>query len=261
MANVKKEVHVEGLGTIFYCNDSSFDEASEAVLNGKAGNLITLKELAYARITEGKDSSVSTNGSYVREGSLFIPKAPNKRIWLRESVIPQNASGAVEAHRKGKEYLVPQGFNVAKHLESIGKDNYFVLSDTTPVPTDRFGEDERMQWAFGDKAQAYGQFLADAKIKNLNIWMYTDKDSHIDSQEKPFANQLWLHRLDDNSNIDGDARDLNNSNWVRGVRYENAVGDAPKNMYSISDITSKLHKIGIVPDSDFEKVILKEFNQ
>ena len=232
MANVQKEVYVEGLGQIYVCNDSAFDDESEAVL-GKSDSLITLRDLAYARIHEGKDSSVSKNGSYVQEGSLFVPKSDNKRIWLRDSLVLQNPASAVKAHKKNNEYQLPQGFDVNAHLASIGKDNYLVLKDISSVPTNRFGEDPRMVWAFGDQSKAYGDFLSGAGIKNLNIWMYTDDDNYIDSQKGPFANQLWLLRLDDYSLIGGSGRDLDDYDRVRGVRAVQKNSD----LYSLNQIT------------------------
>jgi len=259
MSNVKKETHVDGLGTLYLCNDSAFDSASKAVLT-TADSLITLRNLAYARIQEGKDSSVSTNGSYVKEGSLFVPKAANKRIWLRESLVLAHPSDAVASHKRGDEYVLPEGFNVDAHLEQVGKDNYFILTNTDSVPTNRFGEDERTVWLFGDQAKAYGEFLGSEpkKIENVNIWMYTGNDKHIDSQKGPFANQLWLHWLGDNSDVDGNNWGLNNSNSVRGVRYEHAAGVAPKNsdLYSPSQFFEALDKAGLTIKGDLEKTVL-----
>jgi hypothetical protein len=231
MANVQFETHVDGLGTIYSCDDSAFDEALEAILK-KSDGLITLRDLAYARIQQGKDSSVSQKGSHVREGSLFVPRAANRRIWLRNSLILDNPSVAVEAHRAGGEYLLPLYFNVDRYLEQIGKDNYFLLTDTTPVPTNRFGEDARMQWAFRDLAQQYGQFNADAGIEYFNTFMWnntvwTNNDNYIDRQGRPFASQLWLRWLDELSDIRG-ATGLSVNNGVRGVRYEPAESGAQK---------------------------------
>ena len=227
MPNVQEEIYIEGLGTIYYCNDSAFDEASEAMLSRSDG-LITLEDLAYARTREEEKSPMSQYGSYVREGSLFVPRAVNKRIWLRKSLVLQNPSAAVNTHRKGGEYLLPADFNVDEYLEKIGKNNYFILTDNSPAPTNRFGEDERMRWAFEDKkAETYGQFLADLGIEAINMWMLTKE--YIDNQERPFANQLWLHRLGNYSTIGGFDGDLSYNGRVRGVRYGN-VDVAPKDL-------------------------------
>ncbi|MFH1182217.1 MAG: hypothetical protein V1702_04620 [Candidatus Woesearchaeota archaeon] len=224
MANVQTEAQIKGLGTIVYCNDASFNVGLDAVLRGSNG-LISLRDLAYARIQAGKAMSVSQNGSFVREGSLFVPKTGNKRIWLRDSLMLLDPSDAVKAHRKCDEYLLPKSFNVDAYLEQIGKDNYLVLKDTSAVPTNRFGEHERMVWAFQDQAEKYGQFLKSVGIHHVKIWMYPDYDEHIDMQLGPFAYQLWLRGLKNNSRIDG-GRSLDRNTWVRGVRRESAEGGA-----------------------------------
>ena len=231
MADVEIETHVDGLGDLYTCHDSPFDEALEAILK-KSDELITLRDLAYARIKEGdRFGSISQDITYVKEGSLFVPRAANKRIWLRNSLILDNPSAAAEAHRKGKEYLLPVSFSVDRYLEQISKDNYFILTDTTPVPTNRFGEDARMRWAFGDVAQQYGQLLADANIKNLHIYMWND-GNHIDIQFRPFANQLASYRLgfDAATGISGHENRLHRGyfNTVRGVHRETAEGGMQK---------------------------------
>jgi len=264
MSNAQIETHINGLGNIFYCNDSAFDDASKAVLK-KSDELISLRDLAYGRIVDAKangnwkNSSLNTNGSYVKEGSLFVPNAENKRIWLPESLVLQNSSDAVKAHKKGNEY-VPKNFKVGEYLEQVGKDNYFIVSDTSSIPTNRFGEDARTVWMFKDQATEYGLLLKDAKISAMNIWMYNTDDKHINSQSGPFANQLWLRGLDDSSDICGGG--LSGNYGVRGVSRESAEGSAPKNMYSREDIVSRLNKVGVlVPGSDFEKLVLREFDR
>ena len=274
MVNVQIEAHVDGLGTIIYCHDSAFDTASKVVLK-KSDELIPFRDLAYARIKDAKahdgnwkESSLCTIGSYVKEGSLFVPNASNKRIWLRESLVLKNPSDAVKAHKKEGEYLLKR-FKVESHLEKIGKGNYFVLTDTTPVPTNRFGEDERTVWLFGDQAKPYGEFLGSKPvgISKSNIWMYTDNDKGndkgIDAQSRPFANQLWLLGLGDNSNVGGDSRYLNSNSGVRGVRRESAEGGASKNadMYTSKEFLTASRNVGFVITGNLEKTLLAELDK
>ena len=267
MSNTQIETHVNGLGNIFYCTDSAFDDASKAVLK-KSDELISSRDLAYGRIVDAKangswkNSSLCTNGSYVREGSLFVPNADNKRIWLRESLVLQNPSDAVKAHKKGNEY-VPKNFKVGEYLEQIGKDNYFIVSDTSSIPTERFGEDARTVWAFKDQAKEYGTFLKDSGITSMNIWMYNSDDKHINSQSGPFANQLWLHRLDSISDIDGNVRDLDDNYRVRGVSRESAEGSALKNagLYSPKEFLQATKSIGLNITGDLEKTLLTELDK
>ncbi|MGV8150525.1 MAG: hypothetical protein ACP5NV_02235 [Candidatus Woesearchaeota archaeon] len=256
MTNVQKEVNVEGLGKIFYCNDSAYDKASYAVLE-ESDELITFRDLAYARIQEGKNSSVSQNGSYVKEGSLFVPNANNKRIWLRESLVYINPALAVNAHSKGKEYLLSEDFNVDVHLEHVGRDNYFILKDTSNVPTNRFGEDERTVWAFQDQAENYGKFLEGAGKSSISIYMHTGNDKHIDKQSRPFANQLWLRGLVDDSSVKG-GRSLDYDSWVRGVQR---IGEADtrKNvdLYSLDQIRNTFKNMNLegLTDSYLKELI------
>lgn len=117
MANVTNELYVKGLGQIVYCNDSTFDKASEAVLKN-SGGLISLRDLAYARVLDAyriaseknvdvslawKNSSVNVNGSYVQEGPLIVPNSKDKRLLLRDSLVLSNSVSAVKAHNKGNE--------------------------------------------------------------------------------------------------------------------------------------------------------------
>jgi len=232
MSNVQIEKHVNDLGNIFCCIDSAFDDASKAVLK-KSTELISARDLAYARIQDAKangswkNSSLCNNGSYVREGSLFVPNSDNKRIWLRESLVLQNPSDAVKAHKKSNEY-VPKNFKVDEYLEQIGQDNYLIVSDTSSVPTNRLGEDARTVWMFKDQAKEYGNFLKDSGKTAMNIWMYNTDDKHINSQSGPFANQLWLRGLVDISSIDAFNWDLSLDNRVRGVNREPSESSTSK---------------------------------
>ena len=61
------------------------------------------------------------------------------------------------------------------------------------------------------------------------------------------------------SNIDGDGRDLNNFDRVRGVRYDNAVGVAQKNseLYSPMQFFAAMDKVGLSVKGDLEKAVLE----
>ena len=185
----EEETFVDGLGKIIIAQ-SNFCISSEAVLK-KADDIITLRELAYAWIQKGYESSVFQVGSFVKEGSLFEPYADYRRIWLRKSLSLENPEQLVNAHFYGGEYCISD-FNTNQYLEQIGNQNYFILPNTRSIPTHRFGEDGCMNWAFGDLTQQTGQFLADAGIKRLNISMHNRKNEYIDKHLGPFINQLHM---------------------------------------------------------------------
>jgi hypothetical protein len=219
MVYAKKEADIKDFGRVLY-SDAPFDEALSAI-ESKDGKIITLNQLAYARMQKNSNHSLSQNGSYVKEGILYAPNVEHKRILLRDSLVLKNPVVATSVHRSGEEYLLGKDFNVNEFLEKLSKGNYLLLDNTNPVPTNRFGEDERMVWAFGKIAQEYGLFLKDAGISQTGF--YTDGNEHIKSQGQPYANQLWLRRLGSDSVISGSGRILNSNSRVRGVQ---SIGEA-----------------------------------
>jgi hypothetical protein len=260
MPNITKEANVKGLGSIIYCGNAPFDESLSAV-KSEGARIITLSELAYARTQNDKEHSLSQNGSYVKEGSLFIPNTEHKRYLLRNSLVLKDPKSAVEAHRNGKEYFLAGNFNADEFLKKLKKNSYLVLDDLTPIPTDRFGEDQRTVWCFGKYAKDYGLFLKDAKIEKTGFYLYTNNDSSLDAQKQPFANQLWLHWLGVDSGIGGNDSCLSNSNWVRGVQSEKTAegGRAEKiKLPSLEQVLSLADSyVPAAARADFEKKLRK----
>jgi len=260
MSDIKEDAFVNGLGTIYRYSGFMTIKSGIKEIQNKCGGLITLRDLAYARIHLGRKSLISDTPSYVREGSLFIPKSQAKRIWIRNSLVLQNVSAAVNAHSKSLVYYLPEKFKVESYLERIGKDNYLILKKTSNVPTNRFNEDSRTKWAFLDQSQAYGEFLHDLKIKSISIMMCTKNDKRIDRRDGPFADQLILDDLnmikyDLASSIWGDWNNLNDYfHEILGVDRETAK------TYSKYSVMNSLHKVGISSNSSLETMILRQLN-
>jgi hypothetical protein len=218
MTEIHQEGHFGGIEVLF-CNDSPFNIAAQNIL-AETDELITARSLAIARMETGKMSSFSYHGSYINEGSLFIPKSKtSKRIWLRRSLVLDNLEDVVKSHDNKSECFLPKKFNCREFLDSIGKKNYCIIKDLSYIPTIRFGEDERMKWLFQEAAANYGNFLNDSGVSKIYIYMNND-NSYIDIQHGSFINQLWMRKIFGNSNIDGDDKNLMNNNMVRGVRYK-----------------------------------------
>lgn len=235
---IKIETQIDGLGSIYYSDDSAFNTASKQVLS-KSKELISLRDLAYARIKSGKKSSLSQNGSYVREGILFLPFAENRRLLLRKSLVLQHSFSAVNAHEKNREYFLPKNFNVESYLEQIGKDNYQIVT-YTQIPTNRFGEDKITVWAFQDQAEEYGRFLRSTwMISAWYINTHTD-NKYIDMQSKPFANQLYFHDIQSGSNIFSSEKGLHNKFRVTGLSCERYTPTEIRQIFQ-----NTLHNIGI----------------
>jgi hypothetical protein len=151
---------------------------------------------------------VANYGSYAKEGFLYVPQ---KGIFLvRNSSILTNAKEATACHRKGNEFYLTQ-----EQVESSLADskNYVQFKDVSSIPTNRFAEDERTAFAFGETAEAYGEFLKEAGIAEMPVYL-------ANVEKKPFARQAWLRRLvnDIRSELDGNYSYLYCDNAVRGVR-------------------------------------------
>ena len=201
-----------------------FDQAKEALEN-EGYEMISLEQMAQLRIQEGKDSFVSKNGNWTKEGFLYVPK---KGIFLtKNSPIMKSAEKATECHRNGEDFY-PTSKQVEKSLVDACK------ITNKEIPTSRFAEEELTAYAFGSQAKAYGEFLKEAGIKNLNI--YT-----ADMQDKPFATQAWLGGLVSDSGLGGNYWDLDrglaNDIRARGVQKSTAEGGSQKiKMPNLQDI-------------------------
>jgi len=238
MIYAKREADVKN-NRILYV-EAPFDQALVAI-ESKGGKIITAKQLADARMQYDSNHTLSTNGSYVKEGNLFVPKGDHRRILLRNSLVLKNPTDATESHRKGNEYLV-SGI-VTDFVNFIGKlkegTDYIFLDSLKPVPTDRFGEDKRINFLFGKSAQNYGLWLKEqGNVSETGFYNFRD-DSHIDKQEGLFAGQLWLHGLGGNSDIYSNGGYLYDFNGVRGVSRIGEAGAPEKKVNVVDTYTPK----------------------
>ena len=201
MAN---QINVDVKPALIYsaCIDAPFDEGKEA-LEQKDYSIISLEENAALRRQQGKESPVSKNGNWVREGVIYVQ---NKGTFLtKSSPIMANPKEATACNRKGQWYYLTDK-QVEESLEGS-----IMFPKERELPTDRLGEIELTSYAFGNEAKDYGLFLKDAGIKELSILL-------ANIEETPFAVQLWFRGLGDRSELDGNGRGLDGNYRVRGVR-------------------------------------------
>ena len=166
--------------------------------------IISLEENARLRMQEGKDSYVSRNGNWTREGFVYIPE---KGIFLtKNSPIFDNAREAIKCHRKGKEFYLTKD-----QIEKALADSIQIPRDIKSISTERFADDKITVYAFGNSAQDYGNFLKEAGINGMPIWL-------CDLEEKPFARQLWFRNLDGGSVLGGSYWGLHGDDRMRGVK-------------------------------------------
>ncbi len=179
-----------------------FDEGKEA-LEREGYRIISLEENARLRMREGKDSFIFKYGNWTREGVIYIPK---KGIFLtKNSPVMQNPKEATDCHRRNKEFYLTN-----ERVENALADS--VELNEKQVPTNRFGDNEITVYAFGSIAKQYGEFLRDAGIKEMPVWLE-------ELQDKPFVRQLWFGNLDIRSGLLGtNDKDLDSGYGMRGVR-------------------------------------------
>ena len=179
-----------------------FDKALEA-LTENGYEPISLLQNAQLRIQQGVNSYISENANWTREVFVYIPK---KGAFLtRIPLIIENAREATQAHRERRVYLLTDA-QVERTLEDSVK-----IKEEEKIPTNTFGENEITNYAFGEYSERYGQFLKEAGIKEMPIWL-------ADLKDKPFATQMWFRSLIDSSVLYGAGKDLHDDRRLRGVK-------------------------------------------
>ena len=209
------EADVKGLGIIYKVN-KPFDEALKTIKSAGA-KVISARDLAYARIQQGKDSSLCNNGSYVREGVLYVQ---NKTLFIRNSPLLNQklAKKAVQAHKSGNEFYVDNKL-AEEYQEQTEQDKgkqpekrkTLAISKrgSFNIPTNRFKDEELTLWFFKDQAESYGEFLRENNINKMPVYL-------SGNNKKNFVNQVWFGGLVSRSELVG-SRDLCYDGRVRGV--------------------------------------------
>lgn len=191
--------------------EKPFDKALEE-LDRKGQRIITLPENARLRIQEGPNSQVSQYGNYTKEGFIYRPK--DKSLFVKRSPVLDNPSEATESHRNSEEF-----FPTEDQIERAKASGSYELPDKDfSIPTDRFSEDPFTVFALEDTAGEYGLFLKENGINEMPVRLVGGKD--VTQQDKPFARQLWFHRLGSGSGLGGSGRYLDYDSRVRGVPKE-----------------------------------------
>ena len=240
-----EEDFVSGLGSVWYI-EAPID-FSTALFERIGNNHITARDLAFARINSETDHSLCRNGSFVREGVLYVPKFDGV-ILVRDSLVLKNPKGLVEAHRNGEDFFIDK--TVAdEYIDRArnGDNSVFVLKDFSAVPTGRFGEDERTVWLYQDIAQEYGEFLEEYGKPEMPLDF--DDSKYINEQEKPFANQAAVHSLSSSSEVNG-VGNLNCSYRARWI-YDKS------GFYTMDQFLQAIKKGGVDISAGLEKTILE----
>ena len=229
-----------------------------SVFEGSNLSVLSAEDLAGRRVKSGVDSFLSGNGSWVKEGVLYLPNKDHRRYLVRDSFVFADAKGATDAHRESEEFFVDEAY-VLEYIQD--GESVLVLDDLSPVPTSSFGEDERAVWLFGKNAGEYGEFLSE-RIEA--VCLYFSNDAYVDGQTAPYANQLWLGCLGLDSDVRGARRGLGDNGRAFGV-LDRAGGakrakQTSKPPYTSGEVKQALKTVqgvreGKLPNSRLEKII------
>jgi hypothetical protein len=198
----------------------------------KAGyRIIPLEKNARLRVQEGKDADVSRYGNWVREDAIYIP---NKGKFLTKvSPIMANAKEATDFHRNGRDFYLTD-----EQVEECLADS--VSLSLRAIPTNDFKNNEITNFAFGEYAKEYGEFLREAGITEMSILT-------ANMQDKSFVRKVWFCGLLYVSVLDCNLRYLYYDNYrVRGV-CEDALASEPTQKietYNPKQIERALKELG-----------------
>jgi len=225
---MKIEAKIPEVGKI-YKIDTPFDQAVKN--KPSKSRLITGRDLAYSRILRGKNHSLSTNGSFIREGVAYPDEMRDKTLLIRESLLlnPKIAEQAVKAHRQGSEYfneeLIATYIKMAEEDKAKPLEKRRVLivdkRGTYEIPVEKIPNTDETKWILLDQAEPYAEFLNGSGISAMPVYLSSSRQGN-------FANQLWLCDLVNWSGLDGSGGDLNCGYRSRWVLERGAEGAAPR---------------------------------
>ena len=187
-----------------------------AALQRENAALTTARQVALVRIIAGPKSSISQYGSWVAENIVYFP---NGQIFItpaKYSPILKRAFEATAAYRNGEEFYISE--EEAASLEKLAKSGevYTLKQPKYFISIKNFAKDGLARFVFGDTTADYANFLQEAGVKEVPVWL---ADSGLAKERKvPFARALWLHYVGGMSGLGGNYRFPNSVNRARGVR-------------------------------------------
>jgi hypothetical protein len=120
-----------------------------------------------------------------------------------------NAKEATQCHKENREFYLTN-----EEVEESLKDS-IQFKDSSSIPTKRFGEDERTRFAFGEEAEKYGEFLKQAGIKEMPVYL-------ANVEQRPFVRPIWLSNISSKSQVIARYSWSLNCNYpLRGVKFVN----------------------------------------
>jgi hypothetical protein len=212
--------------------------------------LISLEENAWLRISRGKYSPECWTGNFLREGFMYIPG--RGAYLIRHSPINDNLKTSRMANSLGSEYHV-----TLKESERHLKNAVQIPYDLKEIKVSDFETNSITQFAFGSAVSEYANFLKDANVDKLPIWLLPE--GLVDGQSQPFIRQAILRCMDNWSGLIGSHADLHLPYGVRfsSSKYKGKVDDHSE-VYSVEEI---MHALRVSSLSGLEIPILRALRQ
>ena len=214
-----------------YSHAGPFDKGI-AALKAEGLELITARELAEARILGGSDHPVSREGLWVAEHPIYRNNKQADVLVVdgAHSQLLKHPVEATDAHRDGKEFYIDQKVvgELREQATPDGKHGVLLLPRQAirkAIAVEALADDAYARFLFRDLAGQYGQFLKDAGIMEVSV--YVVDAGHAREQKQPFGRALWVYDLNliSRSGLDGDNLVLPlNDGRVRGVRRMSRSG-------------------------------------
>src|SRR3989344_2593255 len=148
-----------------------FDRA-KTVIEYYGGKLATAQQVAQARIVAGPDSKVSKCGSWVAENFVYFPSGKILVTHAENSPILKHPAEATEAHRNGIEFHISEEEAASlKELAKSGEVYTLKKNKNYDLPIKKFAKDGLVRFIFGDTTADYANFLQEAGINEVPVWL------------------------------------------------------------------------------------------
>jgi hypothetical protein len=203
------KAEIKGLGKIMYTPNTE-DLFKELKRTG-AENIISARDLAYARVNSMRIDSLNVRGFRVSEGIIYIPR--EKHVTKKKEILLVRKSplmneevfrfdendGGIECQVEPHKYLKKSEQDAVEYIQDreILKLNW-KKTHNYKIPTNRFGEEELTMWLFQDQAKIYGEFLGET-IKKMRVRLpFFESDYGIKLCN---VEQIFIHGLGKKSYI------------------------------------------------------------
>lgn len=205
------EAKVEGLGKI-YRADPPFDQALESLRKFGIQNPISIRDLAYARIKEGRESSdlaclrwieggrsyLCNEGSYTSEGFLYLKNKPVLVALNSPLLNLELARQAVESNGNNNYFSTNRRIyerykKLAEKEKNKSPEKRTVLilpkRGSFDIFAGEFRDNELIRFLFKDQTESYGEFLREHDNNKVPVYL-VDKNYVDNKEEESVLTQL-----------------------------------------------------------------------